>query len=315
MHTTALFLTFVSLLFLSATPALAECSYPAGETADTFYDAQKSMFLKCNGTDWAPITTAGAAKATPQIDIVTSWWTSAFPKKTYPQHANIEQEAKKIQNLLNISAEADFNQTVDTVRHFIHKNSEHNMDEEFYSYWHDIPQLIQKIAAASLTPGAAKPHMECSTRVAVMYHILKSMNIDSRPVVIYPDGNGDLSHTYLSVRNPQTDQWHIQDPDYDVFWVFKDTKERASTKDLLFRPIRKTFVPCTDNAQCGYNNEIEKIIPYFGLVARLDIGADDYDTQVNLDRFGVEKLSWFMRTPQPYCDLFSKGCTLGENDN
>lgn len=185
------------------------------------------------------------------------------------------------------------------------------MDEEFYSYWHDIPQLMQRMSKNATNIQNPKPHMECTTRTAVMYHLLRAFNIRSRPIVLYSDDEYEnKSHTYLSVYNPDTNKWHAQDPDYNVFWLNRNTNERASTRDLLFNPVRKTFVPCHNSEDCGYDSEIDPVVPYFSLAVKLDIDKNDYKMEVNPDRFSPDNLTWFVRHKQPYCEMFTHGCLL-----
>jgi|GEM_PF-4816382 len=300
----------IGLLCLSNLPAYADCVSPPGKPLDSYYNPDLQRFVTCQDTEWVLAAPTGAALAT-KDNRAASWWAAAFPKEHSVGALQIKNEAQKALKEIKLPLSDDFNKTVDAVRQFVNQNTEHNIDGEFYSYWSDIPELLRRMTVAANDPKAPKPHTECSTRTALMYHILRELNIRSRPVVIYADGIDNANHTYLSVYNDMTQHWQIQDADYNVFWIKKNTKERASTFDLLYNPVEKNFVPCTAEGDCGYKNSIQSIISYFSLVAVLDIEKDDYTTQVNLDRVNADHIKLFMKAQQPYCELFSNGCKVG----
>jgi hypothetical protein len=45
------------------------------------------------------------------------------------------------------------------------------------------------------------------------------------------------SHTFLEVNNPDSGHWEIQDPDYDIYYVYKATAARVSTSQILLEPL------------------------------------------------------------------------------
>ncbi len=237
-----------------------------------------------------------------------SWWTAVFPRSTVDQTI-IKGLAQDLATYVGISPDESFHGKVDAVRTFIHSNSIHQIDAEFYSYWHDIPTLMTMLATYAKNPEASyQPHFECSSRSAVMYWLLKAFDIRSRMIVVYPFEDVVLSHTYLEVYNPETENWEIQDPDYNVYWVFSKTNERASTEDLLTYPVEDTFVPCESPDECSYSEPIKQILNRFALASIIDIDGDYHPLLVNPSRFDL-KHPFIQDEPHlMYCELFKGKC-------
>lgn len=75
-----------------------------------------------------------------------SWWTKVFPLDTV-ERTMIMGLSQDLATYIDISASGSFHEKVDVVRDFIHSNSVHKIDDEFYSYWYDIPALMTMLAA------------------------------------------------------------------------------------------------------------------------------------------------------------------------
>ena len=52
-----------------------------------------------------------------------------------------------------------------------------------------------------------------------MQEILKVLGIRSRLVNLFSENSG--SHSFLEVLNPNTNQWILEDPDYNISYKFK----------------------------------------------------------------------------------------------
>lgn len=248
----------------------------------------------------------------PQKSYAASWWSAAFPQTPEKQTLFLDS-AKQLHALLNIKEDATFHEKTDAARLLVQNNSIHKIDKEFYSYWGNIPLLMQLILFNASQTIDDKPHMECASRTAVLYHLLKTMNIRARPVVVYTGNDIQNSHTYLEVYNPQTEQWEIQDPDKNMYWKFRETGARASTKDLMTHPVKETFLPCHTPEDCAYNPKNEqKIIALFSLAALIDFEAGRNPLLANPDRFDMDHPFLKKENPMAYCTLFPQGACHSE---
>lgn len=257
-----------------------------------------------------------ALSSTPSKSEMFSWWTTVFPPDRLSQ-TTLEGQARHLASMLEIVPKASFHQKVDSARQFIHGHSIHKVDKEFYTYWYNIPVLMTMMAAHAQEPDKHQPpHAECSSRTAVMYWLLKGLDVRSRIVVIYPaeDLIEDLiegTHTYLEVHNPQTEKWEIQDPHYNMYWVFSETGERASTEDMLTYPIEETFLPCISPDDCSYSSperHVRTILNRFALASIIDIDTNNHPLILNPDRFNPDHPFIVNHPRLPYCQLFADTC-------
>ncbi|MBU0859629.1 MAG: hypothetical protein KJ667_06805, partial [Alphaproteobacteria bacterium] len=200
----------------------------------------------------------------------------------------------------------------DAIRLFVNRHSEHKIDEEFYTYWYNVPLMMAMIKAhatvPSSTPAHPLPHMECATRSAVMYHILQEVDIQTRVVVIYPNENSTASHTFLEIYNPATKRWTIQDPDGNFYWRFKEGAQRAGVADLLRKPVHMTFTPCRDIHTCAYDDYADIITPYFAKAALINPTHAEVTLLVNPQRFPHKRLFAMIEHTPIYCALYEGGC-------
>ena len=71
-----------------------------------------------------------------------------------------------------------------------------------------------------------------------MIYILDALGIRSRMVNVFTSDFDVLrSHTFLEAYNPDSGHWEIQDPDYDVYYVYKANAARVSTSQILLDPL------------------------------------------------------------------------------
>ncbi len=236
-----------------------------------------------------------------------SWWSAAFPSDPVAAE-KFTNDAALLIPLLQLKPDATFHEKVDAARLLIQNNSIHKIDKEFYSYWGNIPLLTQMILFNASGSIDKKPHMECASRTAILYHLLKAMKIRARPVVVYTAKDVQDSHTFLEVYNPQTSKWEIQDADKNMYWIFKGTEQRASTEDLLSAPMKENFLPCNNDGACAYNPANEnRLISLFALASLIDFEADYNPLLVNPDRFDMTDPFLTKVNPMAYCTLFTAG--------
>lgn len=232
-----------------------------------------------------------------------SWWLAAFPQSAAAQNP-ITTQSMALLSRIDVPPDASFHQTIDAMRAFIQNHSLHMIDDEFYRNWGNIAGLMQIIGTNAQNSAAPKAHMECATRSAVMYHMLTTLGYHVRPVVVYPPDDPSKSHTFLEVMNPDTHKWEVQDPDMNLYWIFKNTKKRASLADLLSHPLKDTFLPCRRPDDCSYTDrENAEFLRKFALASPIDIKDGRADWVLNPQRFSPDHKFLQGKRSFMYCPL------------
>ena len=235
-----------------------------------------------------------------------SWWTAAFPPAP-DQKQQLVNHAKNMLPLLGLSPDAGFHEKIDAARLFVQNNSIHKIDKEFYSYWGNIPLLMQMIMFNASGSIQDKPHMECSSRTAVLYYLLRAMDIRARAIVAYDRDKIKRTHTFLEAYNPDTKNWEIQDPDTNFYWSYKGTDQRAGIEDLLSLPIEDNFVTCNNDGPCAYTDKKDYLISYMNMAAIIDFDAGYNPVVLNPKRFDINHEFLKKENPMMYCSLFPEG--------
>jgi len=126
---------------------------------------------------------------------------------------------------------------IDYVREFIYQNSQHGLDAESAKYRLELSVTLQMLWNFSQT-HQNPPLLECSSRTVAMLDILESLGIRGRMVNVFTSDFDSLrSHTFLEAYNPDSGHWEIQDPDYDIYYVYKANAARVSTSQILLEPL------------------------------------------------------------------------------
>ena len=226
--------------------------------------------------------------------------------------AAVSDGVVQLLTLAGVRSDMPFDEQVDRVRSFINTNSVHEVDDEFYSYWHDLPVVIGRMAAFSLGT-ALPPHMECASRAELMQAVLEQLGFDTRTDVVYAPADGYPSHTFLGVLNPATGQWQAQDPEFNVFWMQASTGRRASVHDLISGELG-AVVPCIAPGECGWAVEtaegkrVEKLRDYLGLAAIIDREKGLRPLLVHVGRFDIDHAHQAGGKQQPFCSYVAKAC-------
>lgn len=239
-----------------------------------------------------------------------SWWGAVFPADK-DSRAAIDKKTNLLVELLDLPPGMPFEQKIDAVRMFVWGHSVHQIDDEFYSYWPDMPQMMSRLAANALNYDSPPPHMECATRSAMMYRILDRLKIRARLVILRPSGEAlNDAHTIVEVENPATKQWEITDPDLNIYWIFNDgSGRRAGVRDMLVYPLPASVTPCRKADDCGYTAQDNGILSRFSYANLLDLQRDENTLLINKSRFGLG--SRFLLTNHnilPTCVLFGDKC-------
>lgn len=207
-----------------------------------------------------------------------------------------------------------FHDKLDILRKFINENSQHKIDEEFYSLWRDRIKMAD--AFIDYLDGRRKdlPHMECASRSGLMSAILKSEGLNTRSVDVYYQGQQGIlsSHALFDVYNPEMRRWETQDPEYDVYWKNLETGDRVS---MVEAGADDDIVPC-NGSNCGWN-----FISREGNAASNLRNLTAYITVI--DRNAGERLTFYRPDILPetivkydekegtFCDVIAKNCRDG----
>ena len=110
--------------------------------------------------------------------------------------------------------------------------------------------------------------MECSTRSNLMARLLEALGYKTRIVAIFNSRTNLKSHSFLEVMNPETKRWETQDPDYDIYWRSKESKDRLSLADSA--EAVQDIEPCGRDS-CGWEHVSREGIRADKLRGYLDI--------------------------------------------
>jgi hypothetical protein len=173
---------------------------------------------------------------------------------------------------------------IDYVREFVYQNSQHGLDAESVKYRLELPVTLKMLWDYSQT-HQNPPLLECSSRTVAMLYILDSLGIRSRMVNVFTSDFDTLrSHTFLEAYNPDSAHWEIQDPDYDIYYVYKDNSARVSTSQILLEPLDQFQV------QSKFPDQVDaarhSILPHYfqAVVFHDELGGIDMGI-VNTSRF------------------------------
>lgn len=208
----------------------------------------------------------------------------------------------------------DFDAQMDRLRSFINTHSIHKIDALFKSYWRDSREIARRTLAYAKGETRDKPHLECSTRSGMMGAFVKALGYRTRPVVVYGVQDGLLlSHTFLEIKNPETGEWQVQDPDLDLYYIVKASGKRAAITDLIRLDVG-ALKPCNSSGACGWDIKSPEDFPatkmhkYMGLASVNDYQVDKRPLINNPSRFDLEKPVTYQKTQRPYCEHLEKNC-------
>jgi hypothetical protein len=150
---------------------------------------------------------------------------------SYPQGTDKIVALVKQQNFQTKTEQIDF------VREFIYQNSQHGLDAESAKYRLELPVTLAMLWSY-YQDHKNPPLLECSSRTVAMMSILDALGIRSRMINLFTSDYDTLrSHTFLEAYNPDNGHWEIQDPDYDVYYIYKTSSARVSTSQILLEPL------------------------------------------------------------------------------
>lgn len=217
---------------------------------------------------------------------------------------------------MNLNETDPFEIRMDKIRRFVHGNSIHSIDNEFYKIDGDDKAIAALFMDRIEGRSKTGPHLECSSRSGVVQKIVRHMGYEVRGIVGYKYEDGYRSHVFVEIKNPETGKWIIQDPDYDVSWRIVSTGERASIDDLIKNDF-DTYEPCVTPDRCGWvitndlgksPDNIKRSLAMALITERDKNGNSSKSSIVNTKRFDLSKAPDGAKNDKPFCEAVKKHC-------
>ncbi len=177
----------------------------------------------------------------------------------YPITAQNINDLNKISEY--ITSHSSKSDRIDFIRNWVYQNSVHKIDAEHKKYAFKTKKVLPMLWNTHQT-SKGHPHLSCGPRAAAMSAILDKLEIPNRMVMIFTDENPQVNtHTFLEVFNIKSNQWEIQDPDFNIYYV-DDTQKRISTLALIFGNL-ETITPISMDKKGWKDNNVAHLKKYF----------------------------------------------------
>ena len=215
------------------------------------------------------------------------------PSKSYVDELRglIQEARKEIEKDLS-GGDLKGTAVVRAVMDFVHDNSEHNIDDEYYSYFGKYIKYYKMLLAVKRGESDHKVHLSCGPRSLLMVQLLDSFGIYGRVVQIFSDQfEGVEGHRLVEVKNPETNSWELWDPDTNFVFMDKKSGERVDVMRLVFSDI-ESVVPVRGKDKGWDVVEAAQKKSYYKSVMfeSNQTGQADPTIIVNKDRFDLDKV-------------------------
>ncbi len=201
---------------------------------------------------------------------------------------------KEIYELSRVDSAAGFHAKMETLNNFVHGNSVHNTDAEYWDDFKHKPRTLDKLLAFAKGRSDKPPHMDCSTRSKLLLPLIRRAGFEVHMIDIFRYDPKYLSHVVVEVKNPENQKWEIYDPTYQIFWRNDKTGERTGVREMV-ESADFHFTPCHDEKRCGYDREdvdwppAPSLKTYFGYAVLMDDEGSGYEVINNPARFDPSK--------------------------
>lgn len=248
---------------------------------------------------------------------VAAFFVGRYGMDKYRDHLSDKQYDAKIDAIhahIPGRSKEDFHRAADRLHDFVRANSQHKMDEEFYSLWPDRMKLADAFIDGLEGKRKDKPHMECSTRSNILAALHEKEGRRVRNVVMYSPANNLLNHRVIEVLNPETGGWEAYDVTYDMYYKNKDSGKRASIAEVGAAP--ESHYPCNTKGDCGWNIKTDDALDAENLrdyLKIITIHDKESDLRISLRSDDIKEDHVYKTSEDSgtFCDLFSKNCPQG----
>ena len=231
---------------------------------------------------------------------------------------DLEKSVQEIVAILDLEATSDFHQRADKVRAFINDNSDHEIDEEFRANSGNPAAYAAGVVAYAKRLSPEPVHMECSTRSSLMESILEALGYETRRIAVFDSHHEKnlRSHSFLEVKNPETQQWETQDPDYDIYWRSMNSNNRVSLAEAAEN--MDAIEPC-GRESCGWNHvsrektNADKLKEYLDIIGVIE-NRGQLRYAMYTSRADLKRLYTNGSEQGTFCEVSPKRCRDGFYD-
>ena len=179
------------------------------------------------------------------------------------------------QNLSSASEIIDFTQT------WMFENT--HIGAELDIYEPDYSDAADAMLQHYQSDGDA-PQMYCNGISTTMLTILRELGIESRMIFLYGEVDGWINqHTVLEVFNPDTQNWQVHDPTFNLYYEDIETQVPVSIERMVFG-TQDTIQGCIEG-DCNSDDNIEHIASVLGAFRY----GFSFEVWVNPDRLNVSR--------------------------
>lgn len=205
---------------------------------------------------------------------------------------------------------------LDMMRHCVHKNSLHRIDEEFYALGeqgeHAYAENVIQYAEGKLKK---LPHLECSMRSITLTSVYRELGYKARNIIVARHAPKFPDHVVTEVYNPQTADWEMQDASYDIHMKDKKSAKRLNASDAVKLPY-EDYNPCNIDGYCGWDivsfdktSSADRLKLFWGMAF---LGSYDDVKRgpliYNPDKFAIEVSYTIGEKDISYCDKRPRHC-------
>lgn len=155
---------------------------------------------------------------------------------------------------------------IDATRNYVRENSDHGDGPWFDKYATKYDYVVKMLYLESVgSPNAERPVLQCAPHAYAMATILQHEGYRFRFVRALSSFHNPMEdHVTLEVLNKETGGWELHDPNYNVKYVFAQSKQTASLFDVATaRNIYSDLIPCVvgNFGSCGWDsNDARKLL-------------------------------------------------------
>lgn len=220
-----------------------------------------------------------APSATPTLSPTTAPAQKSDPVAEDPALRKILEKIEQ-QNFTTATEKIDF------VREMIYQNSTY--DPQDWIYFDENPQRVTEMLVQHMDGKGEPPSLICGSKAALMMYILKPMGIKTRDVDIYSDDADEIhSHSFIEVLNPDTKNWEVQDPHYNLYYTDLQSGKRISAVQMVL-DRQENIIPHSSTPRMIDYAE-ETIIPHLLDAMLYTESGAPFKGIINISRFNVSK--------------------------
>ena len=178
---------------------------------------------------------------------------------------------------------------IDFIRDWVYRNSIHKIDAEHDQYAHDTTRILFMLWHTYQT-SKDFPHLSCGPRAYVMKAILDDLRIPNRTILIFANNYFEINgHTFLEVFDRDTQNWEVQDPDFDISYVDIHNRKRLPGARLIWGDLN-SVIPVSPSKEGWEQNHVAHLKrDYFGAMMFMNFLDGKRSVMlINLERFSAD---------------------------